>query len=121
MRFSKFCTIILEFFSKIINDLDDLSNEASSKPSQTLSSEVTSDIKNAGQYIFTLKQSQQKQVTARITDLEQKISKLETLIGSNTNQVVRNSYFLLQLFTTTPQFIISVYRYVFVTSIRTMD
>ncbi|KAK7573864.1 hypothetical protein V9T40_011055 [Parthenolecanium corni] len=77
-------------FDKIINDLDDLGNEASSQPSQKVASlDVTSDIRNAGQYIFTLKPSQQKQVTSRVTDLEQKISKLETLIGSNTNQVVR--------------------------------
>lgn len=76
-------------FSKIINDLDDLGNEAGSKPSPNVASlDVTSNIKNAGQYIFTLKPSQQKQVTSRITDLEQKINKLETLIGSNTNQVV---------------------------------
>ncbi len=43
---------------------------------------------NSVHYLFSVKPNKQSQITSHITDLEQRVSKLETLVGSNAGHVV---------------------------------
>lgn len=72
-----------------MNHLDNLTKDIKEEPEEIKNTlEIVSNVRNAAHCIFPLKPNQQMQITSRLTELEQKINKLETLIGFNTNQIV---------------------------------
>lgn len=56
---------------------------------------IVSDLKAAVKYVASVRPDQQTQFTSRVTNLEKRINKLETLLGSKSNQAVRCQIFTI--------------------------
>lgn len=74
---------------KLLSHIDNLGKELDEKSVQsTEKSEVSQTDRNTVQFVLNLKPSQRIQLMSRITNLEQKLKKLEIIVGSNNSHVV---------------------------------
>ena len=80
----------LRYYRKVLHHIDKLSKEVDLVTPSTNNEPRKIEIidKNSIQFNLNLSPSQRIQLTSRITDLEQKLGKLESLVGTSTNQAV---------------------------------
>ena len=78
------------YYREVLHHIDKLGKEVGEKTTTSNEPRKIEIIdKNSIQFNVSLSPSQRIQLTSRITDLEQKLGKLESLVGSNNKQTVR--------------------------------